>query len=107
MIFALLVVLLPLCLFSIYLLNPGEVHSGMIYSYMVLFLMFVKLLDVVMSDEITIKYNKLFNYIGFAVCIVLLWSNIMLCNRAYFSQEVGFTKTYSNAVKLSARIEKQ
>lgn len=100
-----LFILIPVALNSIYLLSAQVVHSLMIYSMSVFFILFLKLVEI--YKECTNKENCkiLLSWFALIISVVIIFDSFLLSNKAYYTLQTNYNKTYAYAIKVSTRVE--
>lgn len=102
------VVLLPMALNFVTLLAAGgEVHHLMIYAFVLVFVLGIKLTELIMARLIAGKkpgWTRVF-WLDLVLCAVLAWCGFYTDNTAYLRMELRFENSVALANRIAARIE--
>ncbi len=100
-----LVLILPVALDSAYLLSANSVHTLMIYSITVFFVLLIRLAELFSENTPNLNLKSIFSWITVIVSVVIIFSGYLLSNQAYFSLQAKYNQTYAYAIKVTARVE--
>lgn len=102
------ILLLPMALnFITILASEGTVHSLMIYSFVLLYVFSLKIIELALQKMIT---NKSSDWLILQLCSILLagllvWNNFCVSNMAYLRLQVCYENSFALANRIVVRIE--
>lgn len=100
------VALVPLALnFITILSNGGWVHELMLYSFVLLFVLMIKLLDMAFQPKGKKGLVFLGRIAGFAMAAILVWNSFCVCNIVYLRLHVCYENSFATANRIAARVE--
>lgn len=101
-------VLIPLALNFVTVISIGaEVHQLMVYSFVLFFILGIKLTELAMVDRIHAGLPgwRPICLVSMALCSILIWGNFCTVNAAYFRLQLRYENTFAAANRIVARVE--
>lgn len=100
------VALLPLALNFITVLSTGGwVHELMHYSFVLLFVLIIKLFELAFQKTDTNKALSVARAVGFTMVAILAWNCFCVSNIAYLRLQVCYENSFATANRIAARME--
>ncbi len=102
------IIMLPLMADFIYIAAKGMVHSLMVFSFLLTYIMIIGLVDeTLLLYEVSPKINRYVSVTAFVLMIAMVWNNIVVSNQAYYKIDLQMEAFESFTTRLVGDIERQ